>query len=273
MSVGIWTFAFDERPVGEVAEAAQEIEELGFDSIWFGEYRGREAFTQAGLLLAATKRLTVATGIARFSERTPLAAAAAGRTLAEAHPDRFVLGLGGHLPGDRPLRRITEYLDGMDAADLSVPRAPHRRVLAALGPRMLELAAERTDGAHPYLVPPEHTAIAREALGPKGFLAVEQTVVLDPDPAAARQAAREFVAGYVGLAAHHRANLRRLGFTDDDLTEVSDRLVTAIVAFGGEQAVHDRIRAQLDAGADHVCVQVLGEGLPRAKWRVLAELV
>ncbi|MBN6033721.1 TIGR03620 family F420-dependent LLM class oxidoreductase [Amycolatopsis sp. 195334CR] len=267
MSVGIWTFAFDEQPVGEVVEAAREIEELGFDSIWFGEYRGREAFTQAGLLLAATRRLTVATGIARFSERSPHAAAAAGRTLAEAHPDRFVLGLGGHLPGDRPLRRITEYLDGMDAADLSVPAAPPRRVLAALGPRMLELAATRTDGAHPYFVPPEHTAIAREALGPKGYLAVEQTVVLDPDPGAAR----EFVAGYVGLAAHHRANLRRLGFTDEDLTDVSDRLVSAIVTVG-EQAAHDRIRAHLDAGADHVCVQVLGDGL-REKWRVLAGLV
>ncbi|GAB2768314.1 TIGR03620 family F420-dependent LLM class oxidoreductase [Amycolatopsis magusensis] len=273
MSVGIWTFAFDAQPVGEVVEAAQEIEELGFDSIWFGEYAGREAFTQAGLLLAATSRLTVATGIARFGERTPHAAAAAWRTLAEAHPGRFVLGLGGHLPGDRPLERITEYLDGMDAAELTFPAGSSRRVLAALGPRMLRLAAERTDGAHPYFVPPEHTALAREALGPNGYLAVEQTVVLDPDPAEAREKAREFVRGYVELAAHHRANLRRLGFTDEDFTEVSDRLVTAIVAHGGEQAVHDRLRAQLDAGADHVCVQVLGDGLPRSRWRALAELV
>ncbi|AXB44506.1 TIGR03620 family F420-dependent LLM class oxidoreductase [Amycolatopsis albispora] len=272
MSVGIWTFAFDTRPIGEVVEAAREIEELGFESIWCGEYRGREAFTQAGLLLAATEKLTVATGIARFGERTPLAAAAAGRTLAEAHPGRFVLGLGGHLPGDRPLRRFTEYLDGMDNAGLISPAAPYRRVLAALGPRMLELAASRTDGAHSYFVPPEHTAIAREAVGPKGYLVVEQSVVLDPDPASARQAAREFVGQYVGMAAHHRANLRRLGFTDDDLTEVSDRLVSAIVA-SGEQAVHDRIRAHLDAGADHVCVQVISDGLPRAEWRVLADLV
>ncbi|MGW4061240.1 TIGR03620 family F420-dependent LLM class oxidoreductase [Amycolatopsis sp. NPDC004747] len=255
MSVGIWRF-FDGAPIGELRETAAEVEELGFDAIWFGEYAGREAFAQAALLLAATSRLTVATGVARFDQRSPLAAEGAVRALGEAYPGRFVAGLGGHRPGARPLTALREYLDGMDAAEppgLPQPSPRPRRVLAALGPKLLVLAAERADGAHPYFVPPEHTAMARERLGPGKYLAVEQAVVLDPAP----EVAREHVGLYVRQARHHQENLRRLGFTDDDLADGgSDRLVDAIVVTG-EQAIADRIRAHLDAGADHVCVQVL----------------
>lgn len=255
MSVGIWQF-FDGTPVGELRETAAEVEELGFDALWFGEYAGREAFTQAALLLAATSRLTIATGVARFDQRSPLAAEGAIRALGEAYPSRFVAGLGGHRPGARPLAALREYLDGMDAAELPglPPPSPRpRRVLAALGPKMLDLAAERTDGAHTYFVPPEHTAMARERLGPGKYLAVEQAVVLDP----ASEVAREHVGLYVGQAVHHQQNLRRLGFTDADLADGgSARLVDAVVATG-EQAIANRIRAHLDAGADHVCLQVL----------------
>ncbi len=270
MSVGIWRF-FDGAPITELRETAAEVEELGFAAIWFGEYAGREAFTQAGLLLAATSKLTVATGVARFDQRSPLAAEGAVRALGEAYPGRFIAGLGGHRPGARPLTALREYLDGMDAAELPglpQPSPRPRRVLAALGPKLLDLAAERADGAHPYFVPPEHTAMARERLGPGKYLAVEQAVVLDP---AARGVAREHVGLYVRQAPHHQANLRRLGFTDDDLADGgSDRLVDAVVATG-EQAVADRIRAHLDAGADHVCVQVLAR--TGKSYRRLADLL
>ncbi|OXM46847.1 TIGR03620 family F420-dependent LLM class oxidoreductase [Amycolatopsis alba] len=267
MSLGIWTFSFDGKEIGEVRDAASEVEELGFDTLWFGEYLGREAFTQAGLLLAATSRLTVATGIARFDQREPATAAAAGRTLAEAYPGRFVLGLGGHRPGAKPLEAMRGYLDAMDAAELSTPDSPHRRLLAALGPKMLSLAAERADGAHPYFVPVEHTAQAREVMGPEAFLAVEQAVVLGSD----REIARQHVSSYLELAAHHRANLRRFGFTEEDYG--SDRLVDALVAVG-EDAISSRVQAHLDAGADHVCLQVLtvDERIPLAEWRVLSEV-
>lgn len=259
MSVGIWRF-FDGAPIGAVRETAAEVEELGFDAIWFGEYAGRDAFTQAALLLAATSRLTVATGIARFDRRAPITAEAATRALGEAYPGRFTVGLGGHFPGTRPISAMREYLAGMDDAELPAlpPPSPRpRRLIAALGPRALALAAERADGAHPYFVPPEHTALAREQLGPGKYLAVEQAVILDAPPEAAREAAREHVGLYVRQAPHHQANLRRLGFTDTDLADGgSDRLVDAIVATG-EQAAAARIQAHLDAGADHVCVQIL----------------
>lgn len=265
VSIGIWTFSFDGKEIGEVREAAAEVEELGFDTLWFGEYLGREAFTQAGLLLAATSRLAVATGIARFSHREPIAAAAAERTLSEAYPGRFILGLGGHLPGAKPLEAMRGYLDAMDEAELSTPDSPRRRVLAALGPKMLSLAAERADGAHPYFVPVEHTTRAREIMGPEAFLAVEQAVVLGSD----RDIARRQVSMYLELAAHHRANLRRFGFTAEDYG--SDRLVDALVAVG-EDAISERIQAHLDAGADHVCLQVLTEDdrIPLAEWRHLS---
>ena len=163
----IWTF-LDRYDIGAVRETAAEVEELGFDALWFGEYAGRDAFTQAAFVLAATSTLTVATGVARFDLRTPVAAEMASRALAEAYPGRFVLGLGGHRPGARPVDAMREYLDGMDKAELVLASPRPRRVLAALGPKMLDLAAERTDGAHPYFVPPEHTGASRRGRPHRG---------------------------------------------------------------------------------------------------------
>ncbi|QUQ68886.1 TIGR03620 family F420-dependent LLM class oxidoreductase [Kutzneria sp. CA-103260] len=278
-SIGVWTFAFDGQPAGEVREAAAELDELGYGAIWFAESTGREALTQASLLLHATNRLTVATGIARTVGRDPAVMALAHHTLTEAFPERFLLGLGGHRspkqePGitgagdPRPIDTMRDYLDAMDAVPGFSVRP--RRALAALGPQALKLAAEKTWGAHTYFVPVEHTAQAREILGPEALLAVELPVVLGHD----REVARARVGG--GFRARHYANnLRRLGFTEDDLAG-SDRLVDALVVTGDVDAVAKRIQEHLDAGANHVCVEVLtadSQRLPRAEWRELASLV
>ncbi|TQM09382.1 TIGR03620 family F420-dependent LLM class oxidoreductase [Pseudonocardia kunmingensis] len=288
--VGVWTFAFDGSPAGEVRDAAAEIDELGYGAVWFGEAFGRDTVGQAWLLLGATRRIVVASGIANIGFRDPIGMATAERALGEAFPGRYLLGLGGHrVDGEtgaldgyampavgRPVPAMRGYLDAMDAVPVHGVRpdpAP-RRVLAALGPRMLELAARRTWGAHPYFVPVEHTAWARAIMGAEAFLGVEQAVVLDTDRARARDIARAHVAMYVGAAAHQRASVRRFGFGAGDLDPVpSDRLVDAIVAHGDVENVRKRVRQHLDAGADHVSVQVLTAdpaALPRREWRELA---
>jgi probable F420-dependent oxidoreductase len=241
-----------------VREAAAEIEELGFDHLWSGENPGREAMTQAALLLAATSRITVATAIARFDRRDPVAATGAHRALSEAYPGRS----RRPAPGNRPTESLCAYLEAMDGRG-PVACWPRR-------PRMLRLVAQRADGAHPHFVPVEHTAWAREILGPDAFLGVEQGVVLNANDA--REIARKEATIYLEQAPHDQANLRRLGFTDADLADGgSDRLIDALVAFGSEGTAK-RVRAHLDAGADHGCVWVLtGDNrLPRAEWRALA---
>jgi probable F420-dependent oxidoreductase len=283
--VGVWTGQFDYQPAAEVRAAVAELDELGYGAVWTGEAVGREVLSVAGLLLAASVRITVATGIANIWARDALAMAAGQLTLAEAFPDRFLLGIGvSHAPllavrgqdYGKPLAQMRAFLDAMDrGADVyrAVRPAAAPRVLAALGPRMLALAAERADGAHTYFVPPEHTAAARATLGPGKLLAPEQAVVLETDPAMAREIARRHTGSYLRLP-NYTNNLRRYGYGDDDLAGTgSDRLVDAIVAHGDAQAVVDRVRAHLDAGADHVCVQVLDpdrRGLPRRQWRELA---
>ncbi|MGA5062973.1 TIGR03620 family F420-dependent LLM class oxidoreductase [Streptomyces exfoliatus] len=288
--IGIWTFAYDGQPAGRVRESAAELEELGYGAIWYGEAFGRDTVGQAWLLLSATRRITVASGIANIAFRDPIATATATRTLGEAFPGRYVLGLGGHRVDDtvhevdgypvpargRALHTMRTYLASMDAAPSHGPApdpAP-RRVLAALGPKMLRLAAERTWGAHPYFVPVEHTAQARAIMGPDVFLGVEQAVVLDTDLARARELATAHVAGYVAMAPHQQANVRRLGFGDEDIVGgPSRRLVDAIVAYGDTDAIGRRVRQHLDAGADHVCLQVLTAdpaALPTREWRELA---
>jgi probable F420-dependent oxidoreductase len=229
----------------------------------------KEAFTQAATLLSWTKRAVVATGILNIYAHDPMAAANGARTLADAYPGRFLLGLGvSHAPSvaerghdyTRPLATMRSYLDAMDAALYRAPEPaePAPCVLAALGPRMLELAAERTRGAHPYFTPPEHTAVAREVMGAGPLLAPEQAFTLETDPAAAREAGREHMGYYLRLD-NYRQNLLRLGFGEDDFEGGgSDRLADAIVAWGDADAVRDRVRAHLDAGADHVCVQAIG---------------
>lgn len=282
--VGIWTFALDLQPASKAQEAAAEIEELGFRVVWIPEAMGREIFTSAGILLAGTRKLIVASGIANIWGRDAMAMAGAQKTLTEAYPDRFLLGMGvSHAPMvgmrghnyDKPLAAMRRYLDAMDAAPFMAypPSSEPKRILAALAPKMLQLAAERSLGSHPYFVPPEHTAVARAAMGPKSWLCPEQAVVFETDAEKARAVARAHMAIYLGLP-NYANNLKRLGYSDDDIGNGgSDRLVDAVVAWGNMDAILRRIRAHHDAGADHVCVQVLDADprtLPMPQWRELA---
>jgi probable F420-dependent oxidoreductase len=271
--VGVWTLEGDKMPAAQERDFAREIEQLGYPVLWVGEsVVSREVFSQMTMLLDGTEQLIVASGIANLHARDPYAMANAARTLAEAFPRRVVIGIGvSHKPAvarrsgggyGKPVDTMREYLDAMDASAwvLPEPDAPAPRVLAALGPKMLQLAAERTAGAHPYFVPVEHTAIARQALGPGPLLAPEQMVLLETDPAEARRVARVSMRRYLRLE-NYTNNLRRLGYTDDDIAnDGSDRLVDAIVAWGDETAIAGRVRAHLDAGADHVCIQALPDG-------------
>jgi probable F420-dependent oxidoreductase len=282
--VGIWHF-LDTFPASVAREAAAEIEALGFRALWIPEALGREAFTHAGLLLGATRTLVVATGIANVWARDAMTMAAGQKTLAEAYPDRFLLGMGvSHAPlvagmrghvYEKPLSFLARYLDAMDAAPFmaAAPAAPPPRVIAALHPKSLALARDRALGSHPYFVPPEHTARARATLGPGKLLAPEQAIVLERDASVARGIARAYMAMYLGLPNYVR-NLRALGFGEDDVANGgSDRLVDAIVAWGGLDAIRARVRAHHDAGADHVCVQVLTATPnvpPRREWQELA---
>jgi probable F420-dependent oxidoreductase len=283
--VGIWTFALDLQPVARAREVAAELEELGYGAIWIPDAVGRDPLVHAALLLGGTNRIAVGTGIAQIYGRDPMTMTGGWKTISEAFPRRFVLGLGvSHQPmveGLRgqiylpPLTAMREYLERMDTAMYvaAEPAEPPRRVLAALGPKMLALAAERADGAHPYNVPPEHTARAREILGPAKLLAPEQAVLVETDPAEARRIARAHAAVYLDLP-NYMNNLRRLGITDDDIADGgSDRLVDMLVAWGDMDAVRARVQAHLDAGADHVAVQVLTPErgtLPLDEWRELA---
>jgi probable F420-dependent oxidoreductase len=282
--VGLWTSHLDVQPIERVRAVVAELEQLGWGALWCWEVFGREALTNAGLLLCATRRMAIGTGIASIWARDPAAMAAAQRTLTEAYPGRFVLGIGvSHAPivdarghrYQRPLGRMRGYLDAMDAAPWQGPPMPEQppRVLAALGPRMLELAAERSAGALLYNGTPEVTASARSVLGPEPLLAVEQAVLLEEDPAAARRIGREFIAFYLTLPNYAQA-WERAGFGPEEWEEGgSDRLVDAVVAWGGPETITERVRAHLDAGADHVCLQVLGpdpDGLPMTGWRTLA---
>jgi probable F420-dependent oxidoreductase len=268
--VGVWWSEPGAGPASVEREIVAEVEQLGYRSYWFGETPLRkDAFAHAGILLAATSSLIVATGIANLYSRDAATALAGAAALGEAFDDRFLLGLGvSHAPlvsmfGSqsyaKPLSTMRTYLDQMDAAPYAAPRPPGgvRRVLAALRPKMLGLARDRSAGAHPYLVPPEHTARAREALGAQPWLAPEQGFVLETDAATARGLARQHLGPYLALP-NYVNNLREMGFDDADFADGgSDRLADAIVAWGDEDAVAARVQAHLDAGADHVCVQPL----------------
>jgi probable F420-dependent oxidoreductase len=283
--IGIWTSALDRQPAAVVRQAVAEIEHLGYGTLWVGEAARREAFANSALLLSATTRLVVATGIANIWVRDPMAMAAGQRTLSEAWEGRFLLGVGvSHDPlvsprghrYERPLDAMRAYLDAMDRAHYDAPAleaAATVRVLGALGPRMLDLAAERADGAHPYLVPPEHTSRARQILGPTALLCPEVAVVLESEPERARHIARAHLGTYLRLP-NYRRNLARLGYGEDDLADAgSDRLVDAVVAWGPLEEASARVRRHLEAGADHVAVQVLTEDrarLPLEEWRALA---
>jgi probable F420-dependent oxidoreductase len=283
--VGIWTAQLDLQPAAQAREAAAELDELGFGALWIPEAVGREPISHAAVLLDATERIVVATGVAVIFNRVPSVVAAAQRLLADDSAGRFLLGLGvshaAMIEGmlgqvwDKPLARMRDYLDAMDDA-FTVSPAPADdppRVLSALGPRMLELAATRAWGALTYFVPVEHTAGARGHLGDGPMLLVEQAVVLEADADVARAVGRKHMSIYLTLP-NYVNNLRRLGWGDDDLAGGgSDKLVDALVAWGDADAVSARVAAHHDAGADHVCVQVLGPdatALPLEEWRALA---
>ncbi|MGD0311909.1 MAG: TIGR03620 family F420-dependent LLM class oxidoreductase [Acidimicrobiales bacterium] len=281
--VGVWWSGTWSGGDGTPGAAAAEVEALGYSALWSSAGLDPGVPDRFGRLLAATTRVPVASGILSVWHATPAQAATAAAALDAEHPGRFVLGLGAsHAPlveplGDpyvRPYSRMVRYLDELD--DLGPSVASDRRMLAALGPRMLTLAAERAAGAHPYFVPVEHTDRARRIMGPTALLAPELAVVLEADPVTARSVARGYTEGYLGLP-NYINNLRSLDFTDDDLEGGgSDRLVDAIVAWGDAPTIAERVRAFHDAGADHVCIQVVAdrsEGFPLAAYRELATVL
>jgi len=269
--LGVWA-ATDSLSASNAADFARRIEAWGYGALWIPEAVGREIFSASAWLLANTSTLVVASGIANIYARDPVSSAAAQKGLNEQSGGRFLLGLGvSHVPlvemrkhaYGKPVATMRAYLQGMAEADYRAisPPAPPKTVLAALGPKMLELSAELADGAHPYNVPPEHTHQARSILGPGKLLCVEQAAVLETNAAEARAIARRFLAIYLGLP-NYVDNWRRLGFADSDFTGgASDRLIDAVIAWGDEKAIRARIQEHWQAGADHVCVQAVGPAL------------
>ena len=275
---GIWAFQLRYGDPGQIGEAAAELDELGYTALWIPDVGG-DVFSSVQVLMAATKKALVATGILNLWMHSPEESAAAHDRLTREHGDRFLMGIGvSHQPlidsqeagrYRKPLSAMQSFLDGLDAA--SPPVDPSHRVLAALGPKMLELARTRAAGAHPYNVTPQHTAQAREALGPDALVLPEQAVALTTDPDRARALGRSHLEHYLNLP-NYTNNLRRLGFGDDDFKGGgSDRLIDALVAWGDVDAIVGRVQEHRDAGADHVCIQaVIEEGLPQEAWRELA---
>jgi probable F420-dependent oxidoreductase len=269
-NLGVWA-ATDALSAADAAAFAKRVEAWGYGALWIPEAVGREVFSASAWLLAQTSTLIVASGIANIYARDSFSAAAAQKGLSEQSGERFLLGLGvSHIPlvegirqheYGKPVATMRAYLQAMAAAPYkSVPPAvPPKTILAALGPKMLELAAERADGAHPYNVTPEHTRQARALLGADKLLCVEQAAILETDPAQARAMARQFLAIYLSLP-NYVNNWRRLGFTDADIAGGgSDRLVDALIVWGDEKAIRARIDEHWQAGADHVCIQAVGQ--------------
>jgi probable F420-dependent oxidoreductase len=266
--LGVWA-ATDNLTASKAADFARRVEAWGYGALWIPEGMGREIFSACAWLLANTGALVLASGIANIYARDPLSSAAAQKGLNEQSGGRFLLGLGvSHLPivearkhaYGKPLATMRAYLQGMAEAEYrsASPPAPPKTVLAALGPKMLELSAELADGAHPYNVPPEHTRRARSILGAGKLLCVEQAAILETNAAEARAIARRFLAFYFSLP-NYVDNWRRLGFTDTDFAGGgSDRLIDAVIAWGDEKAIRARLAEHWQAGADHVCVQAVG---------------
>jgi probable F420-dependent oxidoreductase len=282
--LGVWA-PMDVLSAAEGALFAQRVEGWGYAALWLPESRGRDVLVHSSWLLANTKSLIVAPGIANIYARDPMAMANGQRALAEQSGGRFLLGIGvshaptvvglrGHSYG-KPVTTMRAYLQGMQAAPYLAPDPPERplTVVAALGPRMMALSAELADGAHPYNVPPEHTADARRILGSGKLLCPEVWVLLETDASAARAAARQALASYMRLD-NYVNNWRRIGFGDDELAGGgSDRFIDANVAWGSEEAIRKRIQEHWDAGADHVCIQSINpDGSRRPDEKVLALL-
>jgi probable F420-dependent oxidoreductase len=277
--VGVWSSQLRYGDAGEAAEAAAELDELGFTALWIPDVGG-PVFDSVGQLLSSTKQVVIATGILNLWMHEPADVAASYAALTAKHGERFLLGIGvSHAPlidskepglYRKPLAATRAYLDAIDATEQPVPVC--NRVLAALGPKMLELSATRSRGAHPYLVTPDHTRYAREHLGDGPLLLPEQTVLLTSDRDEARAVGTDWLRSYLALP-NYANNLLRSGFSEEDVSSVSDRLFDAIIAWGDEDAVLARVNEHLAAGADHVCVQVLTADpreFPREQWRRLS---
>ena len=248
-----------------------EIEALGFGALWLG---GSPSLVEARAYLEATTTLTVATGILNVWRHEPAGVASGHADLRLDFGERFLLGVGiGHPEAtseyQKPLTKMRDFLDGLDNADRPVPR--DERAVAALGPKMLELAAERSLGAHPYFTTVEHTRVARERIGPSALLAPELAVVLDPEAESGRAHARAFAASYLRMT-NYKGNLVRLGFSERDVADGgSDRLIDAVIAHGSAEAIAETVHAHLEAGADHVCLQPVGHGTEQVDdYRALA---
>ena len=283
--VGAWSFDVERLAADDARAYARDLEAMGVPALWIPESLGsKEIFAHASLLLASTERLIVASGIANIWARDPVAMANGQRALSDAFPGRFLLGVGvSHAPVlkvrgqgvayERPLEHMRAYLDAMEKAPYTGKPVETARAVAALGPKMLRLAAERSLGAHPYFVPVEHTTIARRELGTGPLLAVEQAAVLSSAPAVAREPARRHMKRYLELD-NYANNLRRLGWAETDIANGgSDVLVDAIGAWGDVATVRKRVDDHLARGADHVCVQVIRVDVKAPvteEWRALA---
>lgn len=282
-TTGVWFFT-DLLDHGRSRELAARIESLGYAALWIPDTVGRDPFVNATLLLESTTDLVVATGIANIHMRHPGMMKQGAASLAELSGGRFVLGMGvSHAPlvtglrkldYSKPLTTMRTYLDDMDTSlYMAVPPAEEVPVvLAALGPKMLELAAERTKGAHPYWTTPEHTAMAREIMGPDAWLCVEQKCVLTTDADLAHATTNDQLGMYADLP-NYRNNWKRLGFTDDEISDRAPRFLDAVMAWGDEAAIADRIQAHYNAGASHVCIQPIDpETRSEPDWRLLEAL-
>jgi probable F420-dependent oxidoreductase len=277
--VGVWSNQLRYGDAGEAADAAAELEELGFAALWIPDVGG-PLFDSIDNLLSATKQAVIATGILNLWMHEPPEVAKRYTSLTKTHGERFLLGIGvSHAPlidsrepglYRKPLAATRAFLDAIDGTETPVP--VENRVLAALGPKMLELSATRARGAHPYLVTPDHTRTAREVLGDGPLLLPEQTVFLTDSRDEARAVGVDWLRAYTTLP-NYANNLLRSGFTQDDLDSISDRLFDAIIAWGDEDAIARRVDEHKQAGADHVCVQALNAApleFPREQWRRLA---
>jgi probable F420-dependent oxidoreductase len=263
---GIW------RRYQDGSEHAAAIEELGYSAIWVG---GSPMLADVRPFLESTASIAVVTGILNVWRNEPAAVAAGNAELRSEFGDRFLLGIGiGHPEATAeyktPLAKMREFFDGLDSADPTVP--VDERLMAALGPKMLDLSAERSLGTHPYFTSVEHTRFARERVGPDKLVAPEVAVVVDPDPESGRAKAREYASLYLGLT-NYTSNLLRFGFTEQDIADGgSDRLIDAVVPHGSAEQVAEAVRAHIDAGADHVCIQPKG-GDDLADYRALAAVL
>jgi probable F420-dependent oxidoreductase len=282
-TVGIWSMELRFTPDrGAIADAAAELDELGYGALWVPGGIDDKVLGDIDTLLDATTRIALATGIINIWKQTPKDVAAWLKAEAPERQSRTMLGLGvSHMPliGEewaktKPLTQMREYIDGLDAAGMPAANT----CIAALGPKMVALSGERTAGTHPYLVTPEHSAICREIMGPGKLVAPEQGVVLSTDPDVARGAARKAVDHYRSLP-NYRNSWKRLGLVDEDIDAMSDGFIDALFAWGTPETIAERVKAHHDAGADHVCLQVIPPapqgGLPaaRAAWRELAAVL